>query len=622
MSFLSEIKNFIKTEILGVESTDTKVSTSQKKDSSPVIECKTDEPEDKFEKANEKTQENKPANDMCRKALEESLKNISAKYVDIGKLINNGLLEKVTCLSPEAFDRLSLQNKNLVIKIIKYTITRFESLMDENKINKNANLDNLISKYASNLYQALQDKNFNNIEEFEKESSDINNDLGQDFDKCSETEKKNRLKKSRENADKELKNELEEVKTLPEEEREKETARIMRRHQHIMRGRFIDISAQKDSKTAVRAMIILDSKDMEYGARTVLETRCDKEEQTKTADYVSYSLTKELINDYKNVGDIVEATSLSNFTQAFAEYKSESALLAYQAKYEADRIMYEKALIKQQNGEKLTAEEQALLSLMSNEYYTATAQGIGKGALNNINLNAEQKAEFLSNWEKTAKQFNDYQKVTAGVKKEIETNPEFAEVKEIKAKLEAKNEYTIKVESPQKEQNINITYNNGSSAKYTTTKEFNPVNLGKLQDTTEIENSKEKTTQTIKTKAFQEKTLTSAPQNNPVKIARDIVETGVEKAIETYGSDAIRIILDYSGFKHLRPQLTTIIRSYDLNTLIKVSEKCSDSSFVYICSIVNKEYVTKLTENRNQTKGLCYAAAKQIKNIEGNYESI
>ena len=66
---------------------------------------------------------------------------------------------------------------------------------------------------------------------------------------------------------------------------------------------------------------------------------------------------------------------------------------------------------------------------MKSEYYTATAQGIGQGALHNVNMTSEQKAEFLSKWEEDAKQYSDYHQVVQNVKKEIDKNPEYKEVK-------------------------------------------------------------------------------------------------------------------------------------------------------------------------------------------------
>ena len=110
--------------------------------------------------------------------------------------------------------------------------------------------------------------------------------------------------------------------------------------------------------------------------------------------------------------------------------------------------------------------------------------------------------------------------------------------------------------------------------------------------------------------------------NNTMVIAANIKEEGIHKAIKKYGADAIKVIVDNPSFKHLRSNLTTIIRSYDLKSLIDLTATCSDSSFVFICEVVNKDFVTKLKENREHTKGLCFAAEKQVQDIEGKYETV
>ena len=104
------------------------------------------------------------------------------------------------------------------------------------------------------------------------------------------------------------------------------------------------------------------------------------------------------------------------------EQKSANAVKAYQTDYVKDRDNYEAALAKQKRGEALTAEEQALLDTMKPDYYTATAKGIGSGALNNVNMTNDEKAEFISNWQADAKKYSDYKEVTQGVNKQLETN--------------------------------------------------------------------------------------------------------------------------------------------------------------------------------------------------------
>ena len=100
-------------------------------------------------------------------------------------------------------------------------------------------------------------------------------------------------------------------------------------------------------------------------------------------------------------------------------------------------------------------------------------------------------------------------------------------------------------------------------------------------------------------------------------IAKEIKKTGIDDAIKNFGhSTVIETVLDNPDLKHMRPQLATIIKGYDLNSLKELAQSCSTSSFVYICSIVNKEFVEELKDER---KDLCYSARKQVENMEKQY---
>ena len=257
---------------------------------------------------------------------------------------------------------------------------------------------------------------------------------------------------------------------------------------------------------------------------------------------------------------------------------------------------------------------------MNDEYYTYTAQGIGEGVLNNTNMTSEQKAQFITAWENDAKQYSDYNKVVSTVLEKVQTEPAYKDIKIQKAKLD-KNQTEVKVQRVEKE--------NYSSNRSDTEILSRPDSLRQNKTLDEQTSSEIKLTEVNKTEPrYLQKTEVKSNEirknaaSNPIAIAKNIKEEGVEGAIKKYGSDAIEIILDYYGFKHLRSKLTTIIRSYDLKTLEDITKSCSDTSFVYICSVVNSDYVTKLRENRERTKGLCYVADKLVKNMEGEYASV
>ena len=584
-------------ELLGIEEINTETQNVQKKDNTPVIECETEKPVDKYEKGDSDKSKAKIDKGMSKKALEENLNNIPSKNFDIKKMLKNGLIEKVAGITKEDFNKLSDKEKNLIISAVKYSVVKFDALKSQGKINANASEEELITAFANVLFEALESGDFENSKDFENAIGDIVKDLGENFDKRPNKEQKRLLKERRLIAEQNLKSELEAIKELPEEERAAAEKRIRRRYRHIFRGRFLDITAQMNSECGVNAIILLDSKDMAFGAKTVLRTRCNQEEKTRTADYANYEFTRGLIKDYNEIGNPVEAEVLKCYTQTFMEQKSADAASEYQKNYKEDRNKYETVLKKQQNGQPLTDEEKELLAVMKSEYYTATAQGIGQGALHNVNMTSEQKAEFLSKWEEDAKQYSDYHQVVQNVKKEIAKNPEYKEVKTKFAEIKQEKSAII----PHKVKHIEKSNPEKKAAELTVVKTYSEQKAKAVVSNPQIKVKK---------------------RSNPIIIARDIQDCGIQEAIKTYGSNAIQVILDNSSFKHLRSKLTTIIRSYDLKSLIDITTNCSDSSFIYICSIVNKDFIPKLKENREHTKGLCYAADKQVKNIEGEYANI
>ena len=470
------------------------------------------------------------------------------------------------------------------------------------------------------MAEALNNGEVKNAKEFEKAMGDVSENFGKDFEKKSRKEQRRIIKEHRLAEDKKMRAEIAKIdKKLSKEERAAEEAKIRNKYGHIRKGRFVDITAQCDSKTAVNSLVILDSKDLQYGAKTVLATRCNAEERTATADYAEYSVTKNIIADYKEIGDEVNSEVLEGYTQTFMEQKSANAVKAYQTDYVKDRNNYEAALAKQKRGEALTAEEQALLDTMKPDYYTATAKGIGSGALNNVNMTNDEKAEFISNWQADAKKYSDYKEVTQGVNKQLETNPELKEIKEKVVEYNQKRENNVVKENTNKPvetktpEHKTVAFQNSfaESRKYVSGIEKQSIK-SEAKINLKVEN---KEVTTVQKEA-------STLNNNSLVIAANIKEEGIHKAIKKYGADAIKVIIDNPSFKHLRSNLTTIIRSYDLKSLIDLTATCSDSSFVFICEVVNKDFITKLKENREHTKGLCFAAERQVQDIEGKYETV
>ena len=139
--------------------------------------------------------------------------------------------------------------------------------------------------------------------------------------------------------------------------------------------------------------------------------------------------------------------------------------------------------------------------------------------------------------------------------------------------------------------------------------------LSKTIPNIKIDNNKKETITDIENAKVSN--LVSKQTNNSILSAKEIRTTSIDYAIKKFGhSTVIETVLDNPNLKHMRPQLATIIKGYDLNSLKKLAQNCSTSAFVYICSIVNKEFVEELKDER---KDLCYSARKQVENMEKQY---
>ncbi len=595
MGFFTEIQNFIKTEVIGIEETTAaKEKSAVKKPVIPIIECKTEAPEDKFEKkADTTTQQNIQNTGMSLGAMKETIAKIPSSNINLNNMLQPKSLEYITGLSENDFDKLSPKEKNAIIEAIKYVAS-------DSKESYGIMPDIMVLERAKNIYEALRQGDFKDIKEFRNEVGDIAEDLGSDFDTRTDEEKQKSLKQCRIKQNNKIKAEIENTKNLPEKERKAEEARIRRKRRFIEREQFFKIIIKKDYKTSANAVILLHSDDMSYGAKTLLKTRKNEEERKRIADYADYNHTKKLLKTYCEIGDTPKAESLKEYTSTYMAAKSSEAAYEYQANYKSDRDMFETAVQKLDNGEALTAEEQELLSIMNNEYYTAAARGIGEGALNNVNMSTSEKAEFINKWEADAKCYNDYKEVTQDVKKAVSEKPEYKEIKE---------------EIKEKEQNKKENSAAASS---------NTVNTAKKSEQKPNQNAYSRLKPTIPanpaaTSPVQRKSTGHAtiPQEFKKQNTEEKPVKNFNEAIQEYGHKAVVAILEDNSLVHLRPQLKGVIKSYDLNTLQEIALKCSDSSFVYICTLINDENRSKLIDFREKTKGLCYSAKEQIKNLRG-----
>ncbi len=582
MSFLCEIKNFIKTEILGIENNTPLKPDEKKKENTPVIQCEdTGKNEDTFEhKATSSKPETKQNIGQIKQSIEVMCRANGLNYTEIMKTV----------------DKLSGSNANAddimkILETLRFTITKTIELQKKYGSSGETDINKIIQESTKTIFSAIQSGLFQDIQEFENETGDINAELGKDFQQADINERRKRMEsvtlKRKKKFDTNLQAQLEK---LPEEQRTIAKQRLTKRYNLTAMARFNEVVATSNSETALHAMSVLPAEEMNYGAELVLETRVNQAERTRTADLADFKFFEGMLETYYKRGEEPSSSVVKSYNSTMTASKSKQAVYSYQEDYNTRRQSFEK-------GEDIPP-------YLNEEVFTATAQGIGEGAVNNINLTSEEKAEFLIQWENDAKQYSDYSIVTSQVKEELQTNNKYKKIAEKVEEVKSQQKQDAELVFVQ-EDNSNIQSSTEiSPITYTTGKKDNKINNVKnenIKTAAEVSNPKQKRT------------------SNPILIAKNIKEYSINEAIKEYGeADVITTILDNQSLKHLRPLLATVIKSYDKNSLKEITQNCSDSAFVYICSIVNKDYISELKETR---ESLCYAARNMIENMEKEYEA-
>ena len=215
----------------------------------------------------------------------------------------------------------------------------------------------------------------------------------------------------------------------------------------------------------------------------------------------------------------------------------------------------------------------------------------------------------MAKWEYDAKDYGDYEEVTAGVIAEMVKNPE------LKQEFE-KAQTVLQKQTEEQEKNGAKTQNDNSSKAAGTEQAGSSLNIVITGNSAASALSEENSVNTTTNPILSENTNSVKAQTakNKYALAADIQKSGVAEAVKKYGhSNVIEIILSNGSLKHLRSQLKPIIKSCDLNSLKKISSDCSDTSFLWICENVSSEYIAELKEFRGH---LCYAANKQLEKME------
>ena len=596
MSILSGIKNFIY-ETLGVdETTPVKSATSANAVSTkPIIETKNVPPNVDTVTIEHKQAIGVPTNNgqpqrsvgQIRQSIENKCR---ANSLDFTKLKQRfGYIAEDLKIK---FEELPEKEQVRILLLVEHEIDRIIQL--QKKHGKSAQTDNIeaIVEAAKTKVEA-EEAGITN-DELEQNAGDINEELGKNFKNADVKKRrkymdmyaKKQYLKFKKNLQKELEN-------IPEKDR---AAYIQQRNEEyrlIMRARFNDIVATQDSETGLNAIAMLAADDMTEGLRIVKRTRVNKAEKTRISDKADWDFTEGLLKTQYKRGEKASTNTIQEYTTEVVAGKSATAVQQYQTRYMERRQAFE-------NGENVP-------EYLNQDFFTASAKGIGQGALNNTDMTMDEKAEFISQWKEDAQKFKDRDVVTKDVNEILEKNPEYKKLAEKVQVIEAK-----KAAEKAVKKDTNKTQTTTTSVIKNTKQ--TPVTTETVAKPQVVNSQKEEKVKPAKQVALTTVTNPVSKTNNQEKVAKDIQTLGVDEAIKEYGHETvITTILKNQNLKHMRPQLKRIIKSSDLQSLEKLASDCSTSSFLYICSIVNKEYVAEL---RDERQDLCYSARKIVENME------
>ena len=594
MGIFTRVKNYIKTEVLGVtDNTQVKPAQNSTKSAKPnaIVECKNVGKNEDTVVINNKNKK-QPANKTQKRSvgqIRESIKQkCQANNINFAEVLKN--IPQVAGLTREKFEALTDVQKQEVMLFLEKELDKTIALQKKHGRSDKTNTAEVVTESAKNKYEAK--KAGVNIKSMEEEAGDINAELGTDFKKLSRKEKRAKFKEMVKARKEAFEHRLQaRLAKISPKYRAKMEAKWRAEHEFAENARFNEVLATNDSDTALEAVVMLPAKRMATGIKTVLNTRCDKAEKTATADKAKFEYTEGLMKDYYERGEKPSGEVVQEYTQTIVSAKSAQAVTEYQNDYKAKRDAYE-------SGKEVPA-------YLDKDFFTSSAKGIGEGALENTNMTNDEKAKFISDWNNDAKKYDDYEVVTKSVNEKLETKSEYKEISDKVKTINEEKAEPVKNKVIQ-EMATEPTYH---------IQEITTEPLSKAIPNIKIDNNKKETITDKKNAKVSN--LVSKQTNNSILIAKEIRTTSIDYAIKKFGhSTVIETVLDNPNLKHMRPQLATIIKGYDLNSLKKLAQNCSTSAFVYICSIVNKEFVEELKDER---KDLCYSARKQVENMEKQY---
>lgn len=578
MSFLSEIKNYISKDMLNILPADANKTVDKSADiNTPVIECENvGANEDSIEIKNQPQKEQEQAQ-AAPKNLGQMGETISLKCKanDIGIKSMSKLFAQVAGINKEKYEALPESEKIKVLEAVDLTVNKIIEYKKQYGLSNQADIEEIISMMAQNSLEAVKTGSAKTVREFENEVGDINKELGVDFKNADSKSKRAKLEKiaqfHRNRFEKKLQKEL---NSIPEDERAAYEAKRREEFRRHERARFFYILVSHDTETANNSIILLAARDMAFAMKSVIKSRRSRAEKTRAADMQTIDYLKNNLKTYYERGEKIEASVIKEANEATMSEKSYQAACKYQKDYKDERTRFA-------NGEDVPP-------YMSEEVFTATAQGIGSGALNNVNMTTEEKAGFLATWENDAKSFSDYEVVTKGVKEEIAKKPEFEE------KFEKAKQNVLKNNETSNETKNEEVYKADANTNSTAT-------IPQTTSDSSTVKSEDLKSDPLKKQIKQEETASRVyqPQN---ATQQEIVTTvkrpsSLDEAFKQYAKkDIIKVVLGTQHLRHLRPQIADRLNNMDVAELEYYAD--STENFLFILRNISPQKAAKLYDKK------------------------
>lgn len=515
-------------------------------------------------------------------------------------------LENMSGINKKDYKKLTEREKIKLWRGIETIISEQIQIMKKYGTSAEASQEALLLQMAETYMEALENGEIQDGKTFFDEAGDINEELGNDFNKKSKAEQKRKINESYKRWQQYRQEKVNEAIKNCKSEKEK-AAKIKEINEYLDQielVRYGQFLTTQDSEEGYNGITLMGPKNMGKGLKMYRATRKDDAERRRVADeIITFDSELEIIETYSKRGEKADAEAVKEFNQYGVMDKSAEKLQEFQNDYVEAR----------KSGQYAFLEEDGI--------FTAMATGIGIGATVNTCMTEDEKAAFLHNWNIDAQQFDDYKEVIKAVEEGVqayieehaEDRPELAaeveRIREIEKSLPKG-----KVSTPST--NTGKSNNNGSKDDFETRENSNNKNYYQT-----VSEEKYTTVPVQINKSSEQQTVKIKQKATPEEIRQVLKNQPYSEAAKTYSEkDLAYTILKYGMKEHLY-YVNNYIKRCNVEQLEELVQGCSTSGFLYVLRNISPDKASKLYDSKDD---LCYAARtlgeKIIEESGNNYE--